>query len=138
MVPDEEVMKQKLITATKIFMCVALAIIVIYDIIAVSLGGGAATISRIGGAGWSYQHSTIPFVWGALTGHLLWIMRGKVRWQAFRLASLLSLVGLSVFLDVADFYDVIPILPAAIGVPLGRLGWPQSWSSGHPLFIWKR
>ena len=130
-------MKQKLITLTKAFICVALGIIIVYDIIAIALGGGEATISHIGGATWSYQHSTIPLAWGALTGHLLWITRGKIIYQWFRLSALLAIVGASIILDVVDFYDVIPILPAMIGVPLGRLGWPQSWSSGHPLFVWK-
>jgi hypothetical protein len=130
-------MKQKLITITKVFMWAALAIIIGYDIVAVSLGGGEATISQIGGAGWAYHHSTIALVWGALTGHLFWITRGKIEWKWFRLIALVAVVGASVILDVVDFYDVIPILPALIGVPLGRLGWPQSWPSGHPLFIWK-
>lgn len=131
-------MKEKLIAATEVFIWVTLAIIIVYDIVAVVLGGGAATISDIMGATWGYKYSTLPLAWGVLTGHLFWIMRGEIRWRWFRLAALVSVVGASAFLDVADFYDVLPILPAVIGIPLGRLGWPQSWPSGHPLFLWKR
>lgn len=131
-------MKQTMITVTKIFIWVALATIIVFDIVAVSVGGGDATISDIMGATWAYSHSTIPFTWGGLTGHLFWITRGEVRWRGVRLAVLISLVLWSIVLDFIDFYDVIPILPAAIGIPLGRLGWPQTWPSGHPLLIWKR
>lgn len=131
-------MKEKLITITKVFIWAALAIIIGYDIVAVSLGGGASTISSIMGKGWAYQYSTLPLAWGVLTGHLFWITRGKIEWQWFRLIALIAVAGASAIADVVDFYDVIPILPAMIGVPMGRLGWPQSWRKGHPLFVWKK
>lgn len=130
-------MKEKLITITKVFIWVAFAIIIGYDIVAVSLGGSSATISQIMGAGWSFRYSTLPLTWGVLSGHLFWITRGTIEWKWFRLIALIAVAGASAIADVVDFYDVIPILPALIGVPLGRLGWPQSWPSGHPLFIWK-
>jgi hypothetical protein len=123
---------------TKIFMVVALAIIIGWDIVAAVWGEGCATISCIGGKTWSYSHSTIPLAWGVLTGHLLWITRGKIEWQWFRIAALVAVAGASIILDVVDFYDIIPIFPGLIGVPLGRLLWPQSWPTGHPLMVWKR
>jgi len=122
---------------TKIFMAVVLAVIIGWDIIAAVWGEGCATISCIGGKTWSYSYSTIPLAWGVLTGHLFWVTRGKIKWQWFRIAALVAVAGASIILDVVDLYDVIPILPGMIGVPLGRLLWPQSWPTGHPLLVWK-
>lgn len=132
-------MKRTIITITKVFIWVVLSIIIVWDVIALSMGGGQATISGIMGKGWSYQHSTLPLAWGVVTGHLFWITRGTIQWQVFRIIALVAVAGASLMSDfLFDFYDVTPILPVVLGVPVGRLLWPQSWPKGHPLFIWKK
>ena len=131
-------MISKIATITKIFMVVALAVIIGWDIIAAVWGDGCSTISCIGGKTWSYSYSTIPLAWGVLTGHLLWITREEVKLRWLRFVLLGVLATASIVLDIVDFYDVIPIVPSLIGVPLGRLLWPQCWPDGHPLVVWKR
>jgi len=128
---------EKAILITKIVILVATAILIGWDIVVAIWGPDCSTISCILGKTWAYQHSTLPFAWGVLTGHLFWITRGKIVWMWFRIIALVALAGASTILDIVDLYDVIPILPVMIGVPLGRLLWPQSWPEGHPLMVWK-
>ena len=131
-------MKEKIALITQVFMAVVLTVIIVWDVIAAVWGEGCSTISCIGGRTWSFDWATIPLAWGILTGHLFWTTRGKIVWMWFRIAALVTVACLSVTLDVLDFYDVLPILPAVLGIPLGRLLWPQSWPTGHPLLVWKR
>lgn len=131
-------MKKKIALITSIFMVAVLTIIIVWDVIAAIWGEGCSTISCIGGKTWSFDWATIPFAWGVVTGHLFWITRGKIVWMWPRLGVLFAVTGAVITLDIVDLYDAIPILPAIIGVPLGRLLWPQSWPSEHPLFVWKK
>lgn len=131
-------MKEKIALITTVFMVVVLTIIIGWDIIAAIWGEGCATISCIGGKTWSFDWATIPLAWGVLTGHLFWITRGKIERMWIRILVLALVAVSSIVLDVLDFYDILPILPAVLGVPLGRLLWPQSWPQGHPLVVWKR
>lgn len=126
------------ITITKVVIWVAMAVLIGWDIVAISIGGGKATISQIFGMGWSWSYTTLPLSWGVLTGHLFWVARGNIAYRWIRIGALVALAVVSIILDVVDLYDIVPIVPAMLGVPLGRLGWPQSWPEGHPLLVWKR
>jgi len=128
--------REKVILFTKIFILVSFTIIVGVDIWLAANGFYGDTISEVTQA-YSWRWATIPLAYGVLTGHLFWYIRGSVSWKWGRIICLWVVAAASITLDVVDLYDVIPILPAAIGVPLGRLGWPQSWPKGHPLFVWK-
>ena len=131
-------MRNKIALITKFFMLVALTVIIGWDIVAAVWGNGCSTISCIGGKTWSYSYSTIPLAWGVLTGHLFWITRDEVKLRWLRYTLLGVLAATSIVLDIVDLYDVIPIVPGLIGVPLGRLLWTQCWPEGHPLAIWKK
>lgn len=49
----------------------------IYDLVALALGGEAATISRVVGIEGSFDAPTIPFAVGFVMGHLFWPQKRK-------------------------------------------------------------
>ncbi len=119
---------------TKLTLWALTAAVIAWDIVlAVAFPG--ATISEVGGLGWSYAHSTIPLGWGVLTGHLLWHARRRQSYRLLRIAGLSAIGLVALVLDVIDCYDAVPIVPAASGVPLGRLLWAQV--TDRPLFRWR-
>jgi hypothetical protein len=122
---------------TKILIWVATAMLIGWDIVAAAWGEGASTISEILGEQWSWSISTLPLAWGVLTGHLFWIVRDKVSMRALRIGILSGIAIASIVMDVIDLYDIMPIIPALLGIPLGHFLWPQQYASGHPFFVWK-
>lgn len=116
---------------TKLSLWMILGGIIVWDILLVVFG---VTISEVGGLRWSYAYSTIPLAWGVLTGHLLWHARSQQNHKWLRLGCLGFIGGCSIVLDISNVYDIIPIVPAASGVPLGRLLWAQV--TKEPLFRW--
>ncbi len=126
------------VLTTTIFILVILSAIIGFDIVMVITDEPNDTISEVFGKDWSWRFSTLPLAWGIITGHLFWIARGTIRWKWIRLAAMLAVVGASIVLDVIDPYDVVPIVPVMIGIPLGRLGWPQGYESDRSLFVWKK
>jgi hypothetical protein len=123
---------------TKLGMWLITTVVIVWDVFLAADKIPGNTISEVAGLGWAWTYSTLPLAYGVLTGHLFWHVREKPSYRLFKLFALIAIGGASIFLDFLDLYDVIPIVPVLIGVPLGRLGWPQYFSLGHPLFVWKR
>ena len=130
-------MKRWLITTTKLLIWIATTVIIGYDIVAMLYGGSEATISNVMGRGWAWQYATLPFVWGVLSGHLFWIANGEIKYYKARVI-LLGILGAGILLlDFVDVYDIMPIVPMIIGIPLGRLLFPQHYSEDHPFYVLK-
>jgi len=126
----------KLAFGTKLFIWIAFGVIVVLDLYWASNGVAGDTISEVTKA-YSWQWQTIPVAYGVLTGHLFWGHHGPVALRWVRYLGICVLVATLVTLDVVDWLDVIPIFPVLIGIPLGRLLWPQEIKAGSWL-VWKR
>jgi hypothetical protein len=118
---------------TQIFIWICFTIIIGVDIALAVNGVSGDTISAVTKA-YSFQWAIIPMSYGILTGHLFWPIRGKIEFRWLRTVGLgMAVMGIILF-DVLGHYDVFPIIVVAIGVPLGRLLWPQSVPLGTKLF----
>jgi hypothetical protein len=127
----------KAILITSIFIWAILAGVIGYDIYALLTVAPNDTISEVLGRSWSFQHATIPFAWGVVTGHLFWFS-DDVSMQWLRLSVLGTILAMFIVFDILDWYDVIPILPVLVGVPTGRLCWPQKSPFIGSFFVWKK
>jgi len=98
---------------------------IVWDLIVVSSTDGA-TISRVI-LDWAYDWPTIPTAVGVLCGHWFWPVyqyrhEGRGAWRYWLLG------GLGVLLLVLDLVwldRVFPLIPLAIGVPIGHFLWTQ-------------
>jgi hypothetical protein len=57
---------------TRAFFVIMLLLIAVYDVLALTIWGVEATISRTIGIGASFDAPTIPFGIGIVMGHLFW------------------------------------------------------------------
>lgn len=130
-------MSERALWFTKIFVLVMLTVTIGVDIYLAANATDGDTISEITKA-YSWRWASIGLAHGILTGHLFWGHHGKIALGWLRIGALCVVAIASVGLDVWDAYDVIPIIPVAIGVPLGRLLWPQQIPEGRSWFVWKR
>ena len=64
---------------TKWFMVSVILLIAIYDIAALAIGGGSATISHVIGIEGSFDSPLIPFGVGFVMGHLFWPQKRSKR-----------------------------------------------------------
>ena len=107
------------------FIWIVGSIVIAFDIYMAMNGVYDDTISEITQA-YSYRWSTIPTAYGVLTGHLFWPHRGTVEHRALRNVGI-ALLGVGVLAcDLMDLWNVWPIIPVVIAIPLGRLLWPLS------------
>lgn len=116
-------MNTKLITAT-IVIATILGLIG-WDIFVAANTVSGDTISEITLA-FAYKHPFVAFALGVLCGHLTWPRRinSDHKWTI-----LVALIIASVATLVVDLSGIlpkmIPIIPLAIGIPVGHLLWPQ-------------
>ena len=62
----------KWVAVTRWFMVGIIVIVAVYDIAALAIGGGTATISDAVGIRGSFESPFIPFAVGFTMGHLFW------------------------------------------------------------------
>jgi hypothetical protein len=122
---------------TKLFIWVVASVAIGLDVYWATNGTPGDTISEITKA-YSWKWASIPTAYGVITGHLFWPVFGEVRLKWERIMALWLLAIPIVVADIVDLYDVIPLIPLAIAIPLGRLLWPQSVPVSQPLIIWKK
>lgn len=105
-------------------MLAGIALYITYDVIAVSLGGGSATISQIT-LGYLTPHPAFTALLGGLFGHLTWPMANK-RPIWLKLVLACSVGGTLLALNfLAPLPAVTPLIPFAAGVVLGHFVAPQ-------------
>ena len=122
---------------TKLLVWVLASIAVGVDIWLAANSVSGDTISEVSKA-YAWKWATIPVAYGVLTGHLFWSAFGEIKWKWLRIVGLWVLAVAFITLDIVDLYDMMPIIPLAPAVVLGRLLWPQSVSAKQALFVWKK
>lgn len=120
---------------TKLFLLGVLTLALILDIWWAANEVAGDTISEVTKA-YSWRWATIPLAYGVITGHLFWSAMGEIAWKKARFRALFPLGAVSVVLDFLDYYDMMPAIPLALGIVLGRVLWPQAVSR-RAIFIWK-
>jgi len=76
--------------------------------------------------GFTYRHPFVAFALGVLCGHLTWprTFNSDHKWTI-----LIALIITSVATLVLDLSGILPrmlpIIPLAVGIPIGHLLWPQ-------------
>lgn len=109
---------------TKHALIALVAVVVVYDVYVILVGGPEASISRVT-RDWAMHWQAVPFGVGIVTGHLFWPELGVIRYKWERI-SLLWLVGLAVLItDIAWVETLHPAWPFVAGILLGRALWPQ-------------
>ena len=99
--------------------------LVIYDIAILVEPTPGDTISEILGST-AWRHPVIAWGWGALGGHLFWHMTSPISHKWVRLSILILVTSSLLVAGVAAILPMInPGLPLVLGIPAGRLGWPQ-------------
>lgn len=111
-------------TLTIWLMLAGIALYIAYDIVAVSFGGGSATISEIT-LGYLTPHPAFAVLLGGLFGHLTWpLANNRPNWLKLLLACSVggTLLALNFF---APLPAIMPLIPFAAGVVLGHFVAPQ-------------
>jgi len=113
---------------TKILLVVVAAVLIIYDFFPFFSGKRGDTISEVIQY-YALHCFTLPFVFGTLMAHFFWPRNGTIRPKV-----LLSLLGLSICLDVLSYtLDIgvllkahaYPMIAFCVGIPVGVLFWPE-------------
>ncbi len=60
------------VSYTRTFVIAIILLVGVYDVVAITIWGTNATISRVVGVEASFDAPTIPFAFGFLMGHLFW------------------------------------------------------------------
>jgi hypothetical protein len=115
---------------TGILMVVCIVVLLGWDIFAVAQEGDGSgnTISEIIR---DFSHfEFFPFVAGVLIGH--WFWNGKAFIPSPLRYYILGAIGLAVVI-FSVLWSCNPMIPLVLGVPLGRIFWPQERrDANHP------
>lgn len=107
--------------ATTIIVCVTVALLIFWDLIAVS-GGVDPTISNVIKEA-SQRYAMVPYSGGVLVSHFFWngntFVPNQIRYYALGVVSSLVLV-------FSFVYTVPTSLACLVGILIGRLLWPQA------------
>lgn len=104
-------------------MIVVIAIVVGWDLVVAVNSIKGDTISEIIQK-ISYEHPVVPLIFGTLGSHFFWA--GKPLFDHY--SRYLILIGIGIATAIAGIWTVsiCPLWPILIGIPLGRLLWPQN------------
>lgn len=107
-------------------MCVGIAILCGWDVYAAWDKPHSDTISEVT-LSFFWMHPAVAAGVGYLMGHLTWPDNSNSTSKVFRTAMLIGVMGALATVDFAFHLlpHMPPIVPFAIGLPLGHLLWPQ-------------
>jgi uncharacterized membrane protein len=116
-------MNTKLITA--IIVIVTILGLIAWDIWVVIEPTPGDTVSEIF-LGFAYSHPFSSFALGVLCGHLTWPRTFNSNYKWTILAALIINSVAILVLDLSGILPrMLPIIPLAVGIPIGHLLWPQ-------------